>query len=171
MDKPHGRDLRKGRVSIPGQIYLVTTVTLGRKPLFADFRFGRILVNAMRHYAEKGDVDSLAFVIMPDHLHWLFSLTGQSSLSKLVGQVKGAAAHQMNQAGAPSGAIQSTDIAAEAAPTGRLGRVWQEGFHDRALRREEDLRSVARYMIMNPVRAGIVKRIWDYPCWDAVWVE
>ena len=170
--RPHGKDLRKGRVSATGQIYLVTTVTLDRRPFFADFQFGRILVNTMRQYAETGDVESLAFVIMPDHLHWLFALTGQSSLSKLIGQVKGMAAHQINQhyVGAHSGAIE-VPFAAEAAPTIRLGRIWQKGFYDRALRREEDIRSIARYIVMNPVRAEIVSRIWDYPLWDAVWVE
>ncbi|KAF0220467.1 MAG: hypothetical protein FD174_1121 [Geobacteraceae bacterium] len=173
MLKPHGKDLRKGRVSLDGQIYLVTSVTLDRKPYFADFRWGRVLVRTMQHHAEIGDVESLAFVVMPDHFHWLFALMGQCSLSELIGRVKGAAAYQINHLheGAFSGMIASHTIADEAAPTMRLGRVWQKGFHDRALRRDEDLRSVARYMVMNPVRAGIVQRIWYYPLWDAVWVE
>lgn len=166
--RPHSSDLRKGRVSICGQIYLVTTITLDRRPVFADFRLGRILVNTMRLHAENGDVESIAFVIMPDHLHWLFALTGKCSMSKLIGQVKGAAAHLINHA-------WEGQIAAKAAPTDapkkRLGRIWQKGFHDRALRREEDIRAIARYMVMNPVRAGIVSRIWDYPLWDAIWVE
>jgi len=52
----------------------------------------------------------------------------------------------------------------------RTGPLWQHGFHDRALRQEEDLRAVARYAIANPVRAGLVKRVADYPLWDAVWL-
>lgn len=174
IPKPHGKDLRKGRISVPGQIYLVTAVTLVRKPIFVDYRLGRVLVNTMRQYAEKGEVESLAFVIMPDHFHWLFVLAEQNSLSKLVGQVKGASAHLINHypVGAPSCAIMESGamVTDKPAPVERLGRIWQKGFHDRALRREEDVRSVARYMVMNPVRAGIVKRIWEYPLWDAVWV-
>jgi hypothetical protein len=38
------------------------------------------------------------------------------------------------------------------------------------LRRDEDLRAVARYVILNPVRAGLVQRVGDYPHWDAVWL-
>jgi REP element-mobilizing transposase RayT len=172
MLRPHGKDLRTGRISIPGQVYLVTSVTLDRRPFFADFWRGRILVNTMRHYAKAGKVESLAYVIMPNHFHWLLALTGECSLSTLMGQVKGAAAHHLNQlhVGAPSVATESGMIAAKAAPTVRLGRIWQKGFHDRALRRDEDIRSVARYMVMNPVRAGVARRIWDYPLWDAVWV-
>lgn len=50
------------------------------------------------------------------------------------------------------------------------GQLWQAGYHDRALRREEDLRSVARYVVANPVRAGLVSRVGEYSHWDAIWV-
>jgi REP element-mobilizing transposase RayT len=181
----HSRDLRKGRFSSPGQPYLVTSATLDRRPIFADFGMGRILVNVMREHEEKGDVESLAFVVMPDHFHWLFTLTGKCTLSKLIGQVKGACAYQIGRISKPcgSGFSRHQSLAPEGAPanlrrsgfsrdgSGRDRRIWQKGFHDHALRRDEDVRAVARYMVMNPVLGGIVSRIWDYPLWDAVWVD
>lgn len=179
---PHSRDLRKGRISQADQIYLVTSATLNRRPVFAGFRLGRILVNVMREHEERGHVESLAFVIMPDHFHWLFSLTGECSLSQLIGQVKGAAAYRISQISKPcrSGFSRDESIAPQGAPAGspqcrsgfsRDNRIWQKGFHDRAMRREEDIRAVARYMVMNPIRAHIVSSIWDYSMWDAVWVD
>ena len=51
-----------------------------------------------------------------------------------------------------------------------VGAVWQDGFHDQAIRGERHLREAARYIVLNPVRAGIVERIGDYPYWDAVWL-
>nr|EPB97991.1 hypothetical protein L321_00197 [Pseudomonas plecoglossicida NB2011] len=48
--------------------------------------------------------------------------------------------------------------------------VWQAGYHDRALRREEDVVMAARYIIANPLRAGLADKVGDYPHWDAVWV-
>jgi REP element-mobilizing transposase RayT len=53
---------------------------------------------------------------------------------------------------------------------GREGRFWEPGFHDHALRREEDLLGVARYIVANPLRAGLVRRLGDYPYWNAVWL-
>ena len=50
------------------------------------------------------------------------------------------------------------------------GPVWQDGFHDRALRREEDLVAAARYVVANPLRAGLVQKLGDYPHWDAIWL-
>jgi hypothetical protein len=50
------------------------------------------------------------------------------------------------------------------------GHVWQRGFHDRALRGDEDLPAVARYIVANPLRAGLVRSVRDYPHWYAKWV-
>ena len=52
----------------------------------------------------------------------------------------------------------------------RQGALWQQGYHDRALRHDDDLLATARYIVANPLRAGLVKRIGDYPLWDAVWL-
>jgi putative transposase len=38
------------------------------------------------------------------------------------------------------------------------------------LRDEDDVKDWARYIVANPVRAGLVKRVGDYPHWDAVWL-
>ena len=35
----------------------------------------------------------------------------------------------------------------------------------------EDLVGVARYIVANPVRAGLVNRVGEYPYWDAVWLD
>jgi REP element-mobilizing transposase RayT len=53
---------------------------------------------------------------------------------------------------------------------GHMDAVWARGFHDRALRREEDVLHAARYVVMNPIRAGLVKRMGDYPYWNAIWL-
>jgi hypothetical protein len=48
--------------------------------------------------------------------------------------------------------------------------VWQKGFYDRALRSDEDVAAVARYIVANPLRAGLVDSVREYPFWDAIWV-
>ncbi|MBC8651623.1 transposase [Pseudomonas sp. MTM4] len=137
--------LRAGRWSNEGQIYLVTAVTKHRRPIFQDFLTARELIRVMRDDAARDSHETLAFVVMPDHLHWLLELR-QESLSRLVGRVKSISARHIG------------------------GRIWQDGFHDRALRKDEDLQAMARYVVANPLRAGLVERIGDYPHWDAVWL-
>jgi REP element-mobilizing transposase RayT len=144
--KPHGKDLRKGRTSLPGQVYHITTITLDRRLVFSDFRSARVLINALRAAQARGEATTLAFVVMPDHLHWLLQLEADASLPAVVGAVKSVTSHGLG------------------------ARIWQGGFHDHALRQEEDLAKLARYIVANPLRAGLVQRVGDYPHWDAVWL-
>lgn len=66
--------LRRGRHSEPGQIYLVTAVTERRNPIFADPLLARALVLEMRCIHDEHHISSLAWVVMPDHVHWLIEL-------------------------------------------------------------------------------------------------
>ena len=54
---PQGKALRQGRVSQLGQIYLITTVTLKREPLFANLRAGRHVVRELM----SSDAETLAY--------------------------------------------------------------------------------------------------------------
>lgn len=45
-----------------------------------------------------------------------------------------------------------------------------KSFYDHALREEDDLKGIARYIVANQIRAGLVEKIGDYPHWDAVWL-
>jgi hypothetical protein len=38
------------------------------------------------------------------------------------------------------------------------------------VRKEDDLRELARYIVLNPVRAELVSKLGDYPHWDAIWL-
>ena len=143
--------LRRGRYSEQNRIYLLTANTLGRQPIFLNWRVGRRVVEQFKRAQEQGLANSLAWVVMPDHFHWLISLE-KGSLDELMCRTKSLSTRAINQL------------------TGQSGSRWQQGYHDHALRRDEDIRHVARYVIANPLRAGLVKRVGDYPLWDAVWV-
>lgn len=144
--------LRKGRRSIRNQIYHVSTATNQWRPLFINIQMGRIVIDCMRHEHDAGHVESLAFVVMPDHLHWLFSLNGKRTLSSCVRNVKAFSSMRINRE------LNSKQL------------IWQRSFYDRAIRREEDLIDVARYIVANPLRAGLVRSIRDYPLWDCKWI-
>lgn len=105
----------------------------------------------MRAVCEDGWAESLAWVLMPDHLHWLLVL-GDVGLSELVRRVKSNSGRRVHQA------------------VGASGALWQRGYHDHAIREDEDLRQVARYVVANPLRAGLVDDLGSYPLWDAAWV-
>jgi len=77
--------LRIGRYAEQNRIYLLTANTLKREPVFRDYNLGRIVVRQFKQAQEQGFVDSLAFVVMPDHFHWLIQLQ-KGSLGQLMCQ-------------------------------------------------------------------------------------
>lgn len=87
---------------------------------------------------------------MPDHWHGLVQLGSRYSLSTVVSRFKAVVAMRLH-------CVQS-------------GSVWARGFHDRALRHDDDVKVVARYIVANPIRAGLVTSVLDYPYWNCVWL-
>jgi len=151
MPNRHSHTLRRGRYSEAGRLYLLTTVTHQRISLFHDFQHARLVIDQLRRCEREQLCRSLAWVVMPDHVHWLIELK-KEPLGGLMRRLKARSSMALHKAGLPS------------------QRVWQAGYHDRALRREDDVVRVARYIVANPVRAGLVKSTREYPHWDAVWL-
>ncbi|WP_281352873.1 REP-associated tyrosine transposase [Pseudoxanthomonas sacheonensis] len=150
--KPGHAALRRGRASVSGQRYLVTFTTHGRQALFSSHA---IALDAAREIHDRRSWQKatlLAWVLMPDHWHGLVELGEDESLPDLMRVFKANVSRRLRL------------------HWPELGPVWGKSFHDRALRREEDAIALARYIVLNPVRAGLVCKIGDYPFWNAVWL-
>jgi REP element-mobilizing transposase RayT len=128
------------------KIFFITFCTYRRWQLPARAR--EIVVDVFL----RGDgklFELLALVVMPDHVHValnpLADMDGQVSIPEILQTIKGTSSHRINK------------------ELGRLGAVWQQESFDRALRREEHLASKIEYMLLNPVRAGLVRDPIAYP--------
>ena len=91
-----------------------------------------------------------AAVLMPDHLHFVAELK-TDRLPKLMHSLKSFTAKQIN------------------AVLNRQGTLWQDQYHEHAIRKAENLNEIVLYMLNNPVRAGVVKDFHDYPFWYCRW--
>lgn len=145
--------LRRGRCSLSRQIYCVTTVTRDRVPIFNGLTAARLLIRELRRLDDSGVVDSLAWVVMPDHLHWMIQLHDHWPLFRVVKTIKARSALAIN------------------AHLDLHGSLWQRAYYDRAARKDDDVCQLARYLIANPLRAGLVEHIGDYPHWDCIWLD
>ncbi len=143
---PHQSNLRRGRYTQANQIYHVISNTKNRQPIFDDLKFARIAIQNLMIQDQQECTKTLAFIVMPDHIHWLLELKQTKTLANVVKNVKAKTAQAI---GKP---------------------IWQAGYYDHAIRKEEDMQSIARYIVANPVRAGLVTKVGDYPHWDAIWL-
>jgi putative transposase len=133
--------LSKGRTSNPEQIYFITTVVKNRKRIFEDFRCARSLIKIAKELHHSKDVSSIAWVVMPDHFHWLFSLGYRKTLPEVMKALKAISAQRINA------------LKASRDP------VWQKSYYDHAIRSDEDIKRIARYVVANPLRAGLASEI------------
>jgi REP element-mobilizing transposase RayT len=145
------RALRRGRVSLPDHRYLVTMVCEKRRRCFDSARVAIAVSVLLQEQRTWRNSTPICWVLMPDHLHVLLQLAGDESLSHLVNRLKSVSARA------------ATDAACGFKP------VWMRGFHDRAMRNEAECEIAARYVLENPVRAGLVVRAEDYPYRACLW--
>ncbi len=139
----------------PGKTYFVTFCTLNREILAPESR--TIALDCCLHDNTKA-FWLHAGVIMPEHAHLLLTPFSEVdrltlTLATILGAIKGVSSHRINDA------------------IGRSGRLWQEESFDRILRSRDDLQETAEYIIMNPVRRGLVSVPDDYPWIWRDWVE
>lgn len=133
--------LRIGRVSLPGARYFVTACVQGRAPvLMADAQLRR-MQTALSELSSSGDWRLLAGVVMPDHVHVLFSLGERLPLDRVIAKFK------------------SRVRAVEA-----VWR-WQANVFEHRLRADEDAENYAFYVFMNPYRAGLAEMNSSWPGW------
>ncbi|HET7266503.1 MAG TPA: transposase [Oleiagrimonas sp.] len=143
--------LRQGRRTLAGQAYLLTTSTHRRHPWLEHHDVAAAVARELDndHLWRKSELH--AWVIMPDHMHALVTLEGSETLSRLMARIKAVTARTANQV------LQ------------RRPPFWARGFHDHALRSDENIATAARYIVVNPVRAGLVDDPWQWPFWKCCW--
>ncbi len=142
----------KGRVSKAFSFYSVTLCCYQRQKIFQNFDNACIACKSISLLEQEGFVNNICFTLMPDHLHWMFQLADKANLSTVIKRYKSLTAVKINQ-GSGSGL-----------------RIWQSNFYDHQIRDESDLIHQARYIVANPLRAGVAERVEDYPFWDCIYL-
>ena len=100
--------------------------------LLRDGQHRKIVADVLHHFDRQRYILG-AYVIMPNHVHVLFSIRGDRRLSSIVQSWKRFSARQIN---------------ALISGTGRS--LWQADFYDRLIRSQEHLGRVVAYIQRNP---------------------
>ena len=131
--------------------YAVSFTTLNRRQLSPAAK--SIVLDAITHF-HNNRYELYAACVMPDHVHILFEPAIRSddtngrpvfwSLGELIGSLKSFAAHEINKREKSKGS------------------VWEEEWHDRLIRSQQDLEEKFHYITRNPWDAGIAKADENY---------
>jgi REP element-mobilizing transposase RayT len=141
-------NLRRGRISLPNHVYHITKCAhrgfLEHGGLASDAS-ATVIIEAILHQHTHHRCHAFAFVVMPDHFHWLFALPECTTVHERMKVLCGWCSQEIRRL---SGARES---------------VWQDGFFDHAVRKEEAVTDVCAYIEYNPVRKGLCDGTVDWP--------
>jgi REP element-mobilizing transposase RayT len=113
-----------------------------------------IIVEAL-HHRDKHVYDLLVFCVMPNHVHLVCTPLTQKNesyyvLHEILQSLKGYTARRANPL------------------LGRKGTFWQEENYDHVVRDQKELNRILRYVIYNPVKAGLVQ---DWEAWPWTYIS
>jgi REP element-mobilizing transposase RayT len=135
---------RRPRPQISGGLYHVTMRGNNRRVVFTSDADRRLFLTSLGTARERCGWRVHAYCLMTNHFHLLVE-TPEPNIAIGMQWLNSRYAHCFNQA------------------YGRIGHLFQRRYADGLIRDEEHLRTVLRYIALNPVKAGLCKRPEDYP--------
>jgi REP element-mobilizing transposase RayT len=136
--------LPAGAYAEAGSVWHVTVGTRDRSAgVFANAELARAVVEAIEERCRVRGTRLEVYCLMPDHCHLVVQIVG-ANLVDVIGDVKS----------------RTTRVWWGYGGTGAL---WQRSFYDHGVRTGRDYETTVRYVIENPVRAGLVADWTAYP--------
>lgn len=169
----HRRSIRlKGYDYAQAGAYFVTIVVQGRQRLFGEVTGGVMQLNDAGLMVQDSwnelqkyypGVEAEAFVVMPNHFHGIINLAGPDphAISRSEGQPRGVAPTR----DATKMSLSEVVHRFKTLTTKRYiegvkqfswpsfsARLWQRNYFEHAIRNEDSLRRIRRYIVENPLR-------------------
>ena len=116
------------------QTYFLTASCWGGRPILQSERMSYLLLDTLDSYRRQGKFTLHEFVIMPNHLHLLLSLTPGITLQRTVQFIKGGFSFRVGK------------------ELGLKSEIWQRGYVDHRIRDSADYAKHREYIFSNPVR-------------------
>jgi putative transposase len=122
---------------VPDAIVFITGVTRHRTPYFASESHLDLFWDTLRRVQDIHPFHLLAYVILPDHFHWLMQVEDESgNFSRVLHSVKRNCTLNFKKARGITGSFS----------------LWQGRFWDHVIRDERDLSNHLDYIHWNPVK-------------------
>jgi putative transposase len=131
------------RIEYPGAVYHVTSRGNGRKDIFEDDRDRLIFLSILGSVVKRYNWLCHAYCLMDNHYHLMLE-TPDANLSAGMRQLNGVYTQSYNRRHQ------------------KPGHIFQGRFKAILIQKENYLLELCRYVVLNPVRAGLVKKVEDW---------
>ncbi|MEQ1717388.1 MAG: transposase [Hyphomicrobium sp.] len=148
--------LRYRRIRIEGASYFFTVVTHNRQPILKGDAAVTLFMSALRSIQCSHSFELEAYVILPDHLHMIWTLPGgDSDYPTRWRQIKSAFTRS----------IATKDLA-EVSPSRKSKleqAIWQRRYWEHTIASDGDFAAHVEYIHFNPVKHKLAARPRDWP--------
>ncbi len=132
------------RIHFEGAFYHITARGNNKENVFCDAPDREKYLHFVERYKGRFDFRLHAYALMPNHVHLLIE-TGKDPLSKIMQALQTSYTMYFNKR------------------YGRVGHVFQGRFRSLLCDKDSYLIELVRYIHLNPIRAGLVRNLKDYP--------
>jgi len=144
------------RAVVPGATYFFTVTTFQRMKVLTNAPFYSALKSALTQVNAEHPFTLDAFVLLPDHLHCIWTLPlGDASYALRWNLIKRFVSQATRH-------LVESPISRSRQQRRELG-LWQRRFWEHQIRDEQDLIKHVEYIHWNPVKHGYVARVRDWP--------
>ena len=131
------------RIQFPGALYHITSRGDGRDPIYLDDSDRTAFLAILSYVCERYNWSCHSYCLMTNHYHLLME-THAATLARGMRQLNGVYTQRFNRAHA------------------RVGHVYQGRYSAVLVQKERHLLEVLRYIVLNPIRAGMVTAAQDW---------
>ena len=148
----------------PGVVYHLTIGANKKRNIFTHPSLNQAVIATLKDAAKLYGYKLIAYCLMPDHLHILVQ-AGETP-KDLRGFVRGFKSYC--SVATPVATNIATPVATEnnnrsiATPVATDCSLWQRGFYEHILRKNENIAEVAEYILNNPIRKGLIEERGQY---------
>lgn len=132
------------RLEYAGALYHITSRGDRREAIYEDDNDRNAFISVLEGVCDTYNWVCHAYCLMSNHYHLLIE-TPDANLSKGMRQLNGLYTQTYNRT------------------HGRVGHVFQGRYKAILVEKENYLLELSRYIVLNPVRAGIVRSVRDWP--------
>ena len=134
----------RGDLFVPGQYYHLYNRGAGKAKIFFNDGNYQYLLRLVKEYYQKYGATIIAYCLMPNHYHFLLRQETDDPLSKFMQVLFNAY-------------VQALNLQQE-----RTGTLFEGRFKHKRVDKWEYLRMLCRYIHLNPVKAGLVRKPEDW---------
>jgi len=157
MMSPTWKNLQK-----PNIAYFVTTTITNYAPILLENKYKDLILDSLFYYSKKYNYNLIAYVVMPEHIHFILSSKRESKLHEFMRDFKKYTSKQIVKQLKEDNNGETLNIFANKANKKANYTVWMQRYRSIPVYSEKILKQKIDYIHRNPLRRGLVNELEDY---------